>query len=167
MTFKLADNEKWIAGYEGSYSVDTEGNVRSYMCGRVRVMKGSIDNVGYRRVTLCKKTKRVHRLVAVAFIPNDCGGDVVNHIDGNKDNNTVANLEWCTVKENNHHAYDTKLVKGFSKTRAVICTKNGKESVYRSVSEASRAVGVNRTNVCRCCRGKQRTAGGYEWRYAD
>ena len=72
-------------------------------------MVGMIDRCGYREVILNGKNHRVHRLVAEAFIPNPNGFREVNHIDGNKQNNSVKNLEWCTHSENMIHAYQTGL----------------------------------------------------------
>ena len=69
------------------------------------------NNRGYLTVVIRRKTHMVHRLVAQAFIPNPEGKPCVNHIDGNKQNNALGNLEWCTIKENNHHARETGLHK--------------------------------------------------------
>lgn len=118
--------EKWkdIKGYEGSYQVSNMGRVRSV--DRIRYasngktmckffVKGQIlkpshtgkktrNNDGYLAVNLLQKTKRVHRLVAEAFIPNPDNFPVVNHKDGNTENNKVENLEWCTNEYNQKHA---------------------------------------------------------------
>jgi hypothetical protein len=119
--------ETWkpVVGYEGLYEVSDMGRVRSLdkWCpigryGRVK-KKGRILKLdqrhGYMRIMLQngvraeKFCSAVHRLVAQAFIPNPMGKCQVNHIDGNKANNTVSNLEWCTPKENMQHAIKTGL----------------------------------------------------------
>ena len=76
-----------------------------------REMSYTVNNRGYLTVVIRRKTYMVHRLVAQAFLPNLEGKPVVNHIDGNKLNNTLENLEWCTVRENNQHARETGLHK--------------------------------------------------------
>lgn len=92
------------------YTVDYIGNVYGNTGKRLRPAK---DKKGYLRVglmihgKLC--TKKVHRLIAEAFIPNPQNKPCVNHIDGNKENNWVSNLEWVTYKENTKHAIDNGL----------------------------------------------------------
>ena len=108
--------EEWrpIKGYEGLYKVSNMGRVKSLYYGKERILKTRNGLHGYKHVILSKqatkKTSRVHRLVAEAFIPNPMNLPVVNHLDGNKHNNCVFNLEWCTVKENTNHAIKTGLM---------------------------------------------------------
>lgn len=109
---------KPIKDYEGLYEVSNLGNVKSLskIRGRAltgeRLLKSHIVN-GYVMVTLCKDSKpfnaSVHRLIAEAFIPNPENKETINHIDGNKQNNSIDNLEWATQRENNIHAYRTGL----------------------------------------------------------
>lgn len=109
---------KSIKGYEGLYEVSNLGNVKSLKKVRGRALSGErllkphIVN-GYVMVTLCKDSKpfnaSVHRLIAEAFIPNPENKETINHIDGNKQNNSIDNLEWATQRENNIHAYRTGL----------------------------------------------------------
>lgn len=108
-----------VHGFEGLYEVSNRGEIRSLerdltlKCGKVRHYKsvnlsGGVDGKGYLTVNLTngktKKTFRFHRIVAEAFIPNPNGLPQVNHKDGNKLNNNVSNLEWCTDFENKQHA---------------------------------------------------------------
>lgn len=100
-----------INGYEGLYKINRQGDV--YIMKKPRKQEGikkpSIDKDGYKQVSLSKNGKyttyKVHRLVALTFIPNPNNLPVINHIDGNKQNNRVDNLEWCTRSENDLHAY--------------------------------------------------------------
>ena len=94
--------ERWkpIFGYDGMYEVSSLGRVRSLKFGKTRVLKAETNGVGYLQVALCKdgKVKRfsIHRLVASAFIPNDnIFNDQVNHINEDKSDNKVSNLEYC------------------------------------------------------------------------
>ena len=115
------DKEIWkeIEGYEGLYEVSNFGNVRSLdrlveytgkRSGTLSKMKGKPlkpygDGRGYLKVKLGRtRSVSVHRLVAEAFIPKVKGKDIINHIDNNRINNIVSNLEWVTPKENVHHA---------------------------------------------------------------
>jgi hypothetical protein len=108
--------------YEGTYEISSLGRVRSidrvlasgnFAKGRIRTQL--LDIGGYPVVGLYKDGKgnqrKVHRLVALAFIPNPDNKPVVNHRDGNKQNNSVENLEWVTNRENTNHAYQNGLIK--------------------------------------------------------
>jgi hypothetical protein len=113
-----------IQGYEGYYQVSNYGNVRSLdrviveKSGKTQTLKGRIlkprtNPGGYRYIELgkngTKATFAIHHLVAQAFIPNPGNKRTVNHIDGNKLNNSLINLEWSTYSENLEHAYKTGL----------------------------------------------------------
>jgi len=142
-------------------------------------MKQAKNKKGYPIVYLRKNGKShvltVHRLVATAFIPNPDNKPQVNHIDGNKTNNYVDNLEWCTNSENMDHAIRMGL---FENSRSPYCGKpkrkvmqinpNTEEviKIYQSISEAAQATNQkNGSNIGSCCRGNRNIAGGYKWKY--
>lgn len=108
-----------VKDWEGRYDVSSQGDVRSWFYGVKhldvpRLLTPKIDKYGYRVVSLhhkdLKKSKTVHRLVAEAFIPNPGALPHINHLDGDKQNNNVANLKWCTGRENVNHAYESGLI---------------------------------------------------------
>lgn len=110
--------EEWkdIEGFDGFYKISNFGRVKSVGGSSKRkekIRSLSLTRDGYEKVRLVHngkdRTMRVHRLVAEAFIPNPDGKDTVNHIDGNKQNNVVSNLEWANRSEQMFHAYDLGL----------------------------------------------------------
>ncbi len=106
--------EKWIEGYEGRYSIDCRGNVYSHRPSGKKPIAIKNDKAGYCRVGLSKggdlRNMLVHRIVASEFIGKS--DLTVNHKDGDKKNNTLENLHFCSQAENNRHAFDTGLKKG-------------------------------------------------------
>lgn len=121
--------EQWvdIAGYEGFYQVSSLGRVKTverYEAERNRIIRERIRVPvavhGYLYCELWKNGKHkryaIHRLVATAFIPNPDGRPQVNHLDGDKTNNSVTNLEWCTASENERHAYETELTHAYDRS---------------------------------------------------
>lgn len=104
----LPPNERWIDGYDGIYSVTESGEIYSYKCGEKKALKGSLNSNKYFTVSLCKngikKTNTIHRFVIQAFLGNQNNLFQVNHIDGNKKNNDLKNLEWCTQSHNARHS---------------------------------------------------------------
>lgn len=150
------------------------------------ISTGSLAKNGYFIVTLSNNGTNckcyIHRLVAQTFIPNPLKKLYVNHIDGNKQNDRVDNLEWCTPSENNFHAFRIGLRTITKKQRKqssingkIYCSKkvlqydlNGnfiKE--WKSLSEASRELKLNRGNIGTCCRLHKGTAGGYIWKFKE
>lgn len=98
-----------VVGYEGLYEVSSLGNVRSVLRGAE--CRQHLNGGGYWAVSLRGKNRLVHRLVATAFIPNPAGKPQVNHIDSNRQNARLENLEWATASENVKHGYNAGNVK--------------------------------------------------------
>ena len=174
-------NEIWanIPNYE-HYQISNIGRVRSYKNGKLKILDGYVQNTGYLTVSLNNKKHSVHRLVAEVFIHKPSGKNVVNHKDGNKLNNSVDNLEWCTTKENIQHAFKTGLMDNAIKSmiskkiRAkkigkydldnnLICEYNGSVEAEQDLRKNN--ISVNARNIRAVCEGKRKTAGGYIWRY--
>ena len=170
---------KDIEGYEGLYQISNFGRVRSLNyrgTGQTKVLSPGEGGRGYLLVNLCKngKTKKyqVHRLVAEAFIPNWFDDPQVNHIDEDKTNNRVENLEWCSAKYNINYGTHNKRV--FEKTTngklskpVLQFTKTGEfVREWPSISEAERN-GFNNGHIASCCRGERQTHKGYVWKYKE
>ena len=168
--------EVWkdVQGYEGLYQVSNLGRVKSlersvyHSKGGNRIYPGKILNPsnngdGYLFLYLSKngttKEYRVNRLVAEAFIPNPDNLEVVNHKDENKLNNSVENLEWCTVEYNNRYSTAKQICQYDLSGRLM--------TEWEAISDASKELGINCSNIAQCCKGKRKTAGGYIWRYKE
>lgn len=173
---------KDIPGYEGLYQVSSKGNVRSLNwrnCGFVRNLYLKKHNRGYRHVELAKDGTRkaftVHRLVAMTFIPNPNNYQTINHIDEDKTNNTVENLEWCTPSQNMRHTISLHSEKyhitgkPFSqKGKVVQMSKTGEIlRVWDNLVSIRHTNGWSDWSIGECCRGRRKTAYGYIWRFAS
>lgn len=140
--------------------------------GKAKILEPK-KNKKYWYVTLYKDNKQyypvIHRLVAQAFIPNIENKEQVNHIDGNKYNNRVENLEWCTNLENMQHADKTGLSNHRGKARKVIQLdmNNNKLNEFDAIADALRFLGENvrATGITKCCKGQRKAAFGYKWKY--
>lgn len=161
--------EEWktvfIDGEQYDYEVSTHGNIRRTKTGRI--IKKQVNKNGYVYVNLSHngivKKFKVHRLVAIMFIENnDETKTQVNHIDENKQNNHITNLEWTTPKQNSNHGTRTKRI--VEKTsKKILCVETGR--IFNSISEASRILEIDVSNIEKCLKGKRKTCGGYHWEY--
>lgn len=136
-----------------------------------RKLKPGVHPKGYCYVDICNKGKRksarVHRLVALAFIPNPENKPQVNHIDGNKQNNNVGNLEWVTNRENRIHALNNGLKDEISYGIAQYDLDDNLIDVFPTAKKALESLGIKENiggNIGRVIRGKRKTAYGYKWK---
>ena len=191
--------EEWRDVTGTCYQVSNYGNVRSTTHTTTqRAKNGSTanhtypgkmltpvrQNSGYLTVNIGGRITPVHRLVATAFLDNSDGLPFVNHIDGDKGNNRVENLEWCTAAQNMRHAVTHGLVDFWSEKHIESARRNIRAATevikrrvrqyatsgemiaeYESVIEASRRTGANATHISLCAKGRHKTCGGYVWRY--
>lgn len=150
-----------INEYNGIYEISSFGNVISNNFGKRKILKQSTMTSGYKMVVLKKDGKQksfsIHRLMAIAFLPNENNLPQVNHKDGNKLNNDLSNLEWCTQSQNIQHMYDSglktykplhykgKFGKEHNRSKSVKCVETG--VIYGSMSEAGRLLNIDHSSV--------------------
>lgn len=179
-----------VLGYEGLYQVSNYGRVKSlerkniFYCGlrkkhlerptKEKILNYNKSNRGYLQVCLTKdgksKTYTVHRLVAKAFLPNVKNKKQVNHIDGNKENNSIDNLEWVTSSENNKHAFITGLNKPHNMRKVNQYNLQGNFiKQWNSITDFLKENNLNlkNSNITTCCKGKRKNAYGFIWKYSD
>lgn len=173
-TYNLNEIWKDIKGYEGLYQVSNTGKIKSLKfnhSNKEKIIKGNKENLGYLVVTLYKdgnrKNFKIHRLVAEAFISNPKSLPQVNHIDGNKQNNRIDNLEWCTAKENTIHAHKIGLANDDNKKIKVKqYDLNGNFiRTWDSILEAGENLNIDNSSIVKVCKHKKNQAGGYIWAY--
>lgn len=158
-------NEVWrpIEGFECLYEVSNLGRVKSFWFNKEKILKPNKTKWGYLYVVLCKdgrkKNYNVHRLVANAFLPNIDNLPEVNHIDEDKTNNRVDNLEWCDKTYNIRYSQSVE-VNQFTKDGRFIRT-------WDCINEIQNQLGYNTGHICKCCKGKLKSAYGFIWRYTD
>lgn len=162
-----------IPDYVGIYQVSNLGRVRRIKRYKAEpgILRFTKTGIGYLRVCLSKdcKTKSflVHRLVAMAFIPNLDALPHINHKNEIKTDNRAENLEWCTAKYNNNYGTARFRSSVTKSTPVVQLTTDGKKiRKFYGMHEAERETGVYAQNIHKCCNGVYKTAGGYKWRYA-
>lgn len=176
-------DEIWkdVPEYEGIYQASNLGNIKSlnretimetknqhckFKCKKIikeKILKPKLTKDGYYELTLRKDGKqkfiRVHRLIAMTFIPNPNNYPVINHINHNRLDNRVENLEWCTVEYNNRYSSAKKIIQ-LDKNYKII-------KIWKCMSDVHRELGIPVTNLSKCCRRHNLTARNCYWRYYD
>lgn len=183
--------EVWkdVVGFE-NYKISNQGRIKNTVfnnrhCSfqRERILKPSKNGRGYFFVYVSNngktKMKTIHRLVAETFLPNFENLPCVNHIDGNKENNTLENLEWCTFSHNIMHSYKLGLQKPSEKQKKAIAEWDRihhKKPIYQltmsgevikywgSLKEASEALNISMGAISQCVNNRSKSAGGYKWK---
>ena len=155
-----------IEGFE-NYEVSNLGKVRNIKSGRT--LKPKLTHNGYLVHGLCENNKRknlyLHRIIATAFIDNPRKKPQVNHIDENKLNNDLSNLEWCTARENLIHGTRTKrAAEKYSKKVIQLDLNDNVLNEFESMTQAEQETGVSRRSIGRCCNGKLKSSRGFKWR---
>lgn len=182
--------EVWkdIKDYEGLYQVSNFGKIRKLrfinnICNKNKIFFITPQKVnGYYHVVLYKngkyKDKLLHRLIAETFIPNIKNYLEVNHKNGDKTDNRVENLEWCTRKQNMQHAVKTGLyispnkgrygANSYKALKVKMLNKENNEviKIFGSIIDAAHYIGANKScHIVSCCKGRLKTAYGYKWEY--
>ena len=167
-------NNDWtpIEGYGDKYEVSKFGEVRNKNTGRI--LKQKIERNGYVRVHLSDgktaKSVLVHRIVATAFIPNPDNLPTVNHIDEDKTNNAVDNLEWCDMSYQNSYG-NGAVSRNKAKERSVWQLSMDGEPIKRweSIKEAASALNARPSSIMCVCKGIRRykSTAGFKFKYAE
>lgn len=180
---------KDIIGYQDRYQISNFGNVKSlerlkksgfgYQLVKESILKGFIDKQGYHIVDLkidnIRKHFRVHRLVAIHFIPNPDNLPEVNHKDENPNNNHVDNLEWCDGKYNCN--YGTRVERCTNNRDYDMIAKKRRKIVYQydlqgnlirvweSALEIKKVLGIDNSTIAKCCKSVSKQYSGFLWSY--
>jgi hypothetical protein len=174
------ENIRDLVGFESTHTISDLGIIRrkkdaSYQW-RKEVLKPTINNNGYAVIGICKKSYFVHRLVAMTFIENPLNLPCVNHISGDKQDNRVTNLVWCTYSENQKHAYSNlgkiaplkdKHGKEHHRSKAIkqLDKEGNTVKVYESVIDAMKDKGISRHIITKALLNSS-DIDGYYWLYA-
>lgn len=179
--------EVWIdvIGYDGFYKISNFGNIKKCLCKNQfgifkieRTISPYKNEKGYLKVGFVKDKKRkiekLHRVVAFHFLDNPENKPEINHKDGDKLNNHVSNLEWCTRSQNIKHSWENGLsIKRFGKDNHSSKSVDQFEidgsfiRTWECMSDAGRANGISSSKICCVCKGTRITAGGFKWSYTN
>lgn len=176
-------SEIWVdvKGFEGFYLISNLGRVASVRKNN-RILTTTILNSGYERIGLSKygKTysKTVHRISLLSFYGENKNKKYVNHIDGNKLNNRLDNLEWCTQSDNLKHSYKIGTHKkltigkhGKDHPRSIpviqLSLKGKFIREFESAMDGCIETNTDNSDILKVCKGKRPTAGGYKWKFKN
>jgi len=168
-------NEEWreVAGFE-SYLISNFGRLKKlYFKDREKICIQHYTDKGYQYCYLHKLGKshkmKVHRLVAIAFIPNPNGYDQVNHKNGIKGDNEIGNLEWCSNYMNTRHAIEELGFRSGKKGVVKLSLEGEFIEEYESLEVAEKESGCRKANISSVCSGRKsfNTSGGFKWMYSD
>lgn len=138
-----------IKGFEGKYAITEDGLVWSYKTNKY--LKPHLNNKGYLTVELDTKEFKIHRLLALTYIPNPNNYKVVHHKDENKTNNALSNLEWVS------HQYNVAISNGVR----IKCIETN--TTYLSVNDCARDLNLCASHICSCLAGRLKSHGGYHF----
>ena len=170
---KGANNIYYVSNLGRVKSIDkivhcSDGSTRHY---RGKLITQTENRCGYLYVYIGSpmfKTQLVHRLVAQAFVKNVSGGNCINHINGNKKDNRYTNLEWCSIKENTHHAIKTGLMKSMFPPKPIIAYKDNKVvGVFKSMGECANKLNCDKRNISGVIHGKLKTHHGFSFKLVN
>ena len=168
-----------IIDYRGLYQISNLGRIKSLnnkksknQYKKERILKPYINNnERYMTIFLCKNGKRrkfrIHRLVAEMFIPNPNNLLEVNHINENKLDNNIYNLEWCTPSYNVNHGTRNKRVANKLAKKVIGINKNNTKVIILKSTRQGDKFGFNSSHISGCCNGKRKSHKGYKWYYLD
>lgn len=182
ISITIYEEWRWILNYENEYKVSSLGRIKSMKYGKERILKTKGIRHGYPFFVLSvngkKYNKSIHRCVAISFIPNPNNLPYINHLDGRKINRIYLNLKWCSASENQLHSYRLGLNKGSGESRTgdknwcsrkiLQYTKDGLFiQSFNAIVFASKKFNIPATSISAVARGKNKTTGGFIWKYAD
>lgn len=165
---------KDVVGYEGLYRISSNGAVVCYskMGRKEKILTAYLSDNGYRKVALCKngdsKHVRLHRIIAIAFIPNPNNHKFINHINGIKTDNRIENLEWVTASENMKHAHATGLkarTKGYWLPIYQMDMNGAILQEFKSIKDACTSLGKTNRTIIKALKGRIESAHGFKWKY--